>query len=157
MSTAFHPQTDGQTERMNQVLKAYLRSFIAQDQDDWADLLLMAEFAYNNSAAAATGMTPFFANMGYHLAANDPRSTEAMHPASEVYAHWIKDAITRARSALEEARARMVKYANRIRKEALIYEVGDAVMLSTKNLKIKRPSRKLDHKFIGPFRVEKVV
>ena len=157
MSTAFHPQTDGQTERMNQVLEAYLRSFIAQDQDDWADLLPMAEFAYNNSAATATGMTPFFANMGYHPAANDPRTTEAMHPASEVYSHWIQDAITRARSALEEARVRMVKYADRTRKEAPAYEVGDAVMLSTKNLKIKRPSRKLDHKYIGPFRVEKVV
>ena len=51
----------------------------------------MAEFAHNNSTAAATGMTPFYVNYGYHLVANDPRSTEVMRPASEVYAHWYGD------------------------------------------------------------------
>ena len=49
MSTAFHPQTDGQTERVNQVIEAYLRPFLNQEQDDWVDLLPMAEHAYNNS------------------------------------------------------------------------------------------------------------
>ena len=62
MSTAFHPQTDGQTERVNQVIEAYLRPFLNQKQDDWVDLLPMAEHAYNNSVTSATGMTPFYAN-----------------------------------------------------------------------------------------------
>jgi len=49
MSTAFHPQTDGQTERLNQTIKIYLRAFVDKEQDDWVRLLPMAEFAYNNS------------------------------------------------------------------------------------------------------------
>jgi len=66
MSTAYHPQTDGQTERTNQVLEGYLRNFVNYDQDDWYQLLPLAEFAYNNSATNAHGMSPFFANYGYH-------------------------------------------------------------------------------------------
>jgi hypothetical protein len=61
---------------MNRVLEAYLQSFIGQDQNYWADLLPMAEFAYNKSAASATGMTLFYAIYGWRPAANDPRSTK---------------------------------------------------------------------------------
>jgi hypothetical protein len=59
MSTSFHPQTDGQTERINQTIEAYLRSFINYEMDNWVGLLPMAEFAYNNSVTQATGMLPF--------------------------------------------------------------------------------------------------
>jgi hypothetical protein len=64
MTTSFHPQTDGQTERINQTIEAYLRSFINYEMDNWVGLLPMAEFAYNNSVTQATGMSPFFANYG---------------------------------------------------------------------------------------------
>ena len=72
MSMAFHPQTDGQTERVNQVIKAYLRPYINQDQDDWEDLLPMAEHAYNNSITSATSLTPFYANYGRHPESQNP-------------------------------------------------------------------------------------
>jgi len=65
MSTAYHPQTDGQTER-NQVLEGYLRTFVNSHQKDWYQLLPLAEHAYNNSATNAHKMTPFFANYGFH-------------------------------------------------------------------------------------------
>ncbi|SJL06733.1 uncharacterized protein ARMOST_10075 [Armillaria ostoyae] len=58
-STAFHPQTDGQTECINQEVKKYLQIFINHQQDDWADWLLLAEFAHNNWAHLATGRSPF--------------------------------------------------------------------------------------------------
>ena len=67
MSTVNHPQTDGQMERTNQVLEGYLRNFVNYDQDDLYQLLPLAEFAYNNSVTNAHGMSPFFANYGYHL------------------------------------------------------------------------------------------
>lgn len=70
LSTAFHPQTDGQTERQNQTLEQYLRSYINYEQDIWVYWLPMAEFAYNNSVQKSTGMTPFFAMSGYHPTAN---------------------------------------------------------------------------------------
>jgi transposase InsO family protein len=64
MSTSFHPQTDGQIERINQTIEAYLRSFINYEMDNWVGLLPMAEFAYNNSITQATGISPFYANYG---------------------------------------------------------------------------------------------
>jgi len=68
LSTAFHPQTDGQTERMNAVMEQYLRSYVNYLQDDWADCLPIAEFASNNHTSETTAVSPFFANLGY-----DPR------------------------------------------------------------------------------------
>ncbi len=64
--TAFHPQTDGQTERQNSTMEAYLRAFVNWEQDDWARLLPMAEFAYNNAKNANISHTPFEFNGGYH-------------------------------------------------------------------------------------------
>ena len=66
LSTAYHPETDGQTERLNQILEQYLRIYVDYLQDDWALLLPLAEFAYNNAEHAATNITPFFANKGFH-------------------------------------------------------------------------------------------
>ena len=66
LSTAFHPQTDGQTERQNSTMEAYLQAFVNFEHNNWARLLLMAEFAYNNAKNASTGFTPFELNCGYH-------------------------------------------------------------------------------------------
>ena len=66
MSTAFHPQNNGQTERVNQVIDVDLRPYINQEQDDWVDLLPMAEHAYSNLVTSATGMTAFYTNYGSH-------------------------------------------------------------------------------------------
>jgi hypothetical protein len=66
LSTAFHPETDGQTERVNQSLKQYLRMFCNYEQDNWRDLLPLAEYAYNNSTTSTTELSPFYANYGFH-------------------------------------------------------------------------------------------
>ena len=63
---AYHPETDGQTEQVNQILKQYLRVFINYQQDDWKHLLPLAEFTYNNTQHSATSVTPFFTNKGFH-------------------------------------------------------------------------------------------
>jgi hypothetical protein len=63
-STAYHPQTDGQTERMNREIEKYLRMYISYHQDDWEEWLNTGEFAYNNGTHAATGFTPFYLNKG---------------------------------------------------------------------------------------------
>jgi hypothetical protein len=87
MSTAFHHQTDGQTQRLNQTIEAYLRSFVNHEQNDWVSLLPMAEFAYNNSVTMATGQSPFYSNYGFHPTATNPTGAENFNPASKVYAH----------------------------------------------------------------------
>jgi hypothetical protein len=66
LSTAFHPQTDGQTERVNPILEQYLRGYCNYQQDDWAELLSMAEFAYNNTVSGTTGVFPFFGDYHCH-------------------------------------------------------------------------------------------
>jgi len=157
MSTAFHPQTDGQTERLNQTIEAYLRSFVAKEQDNWAALLPMAEFAYNNSVTVGNGMTPFFANYGYHPAAIDPPREEPLNPASTVYAHWMQTIHEDARQGIEDAQERMRRYADPTRKKPPAYQVGDLVMLNGRNIRTRRPTKKLDHKNHGPFQVEKIV
>ena len=157
MSTAFHPQTDGQTERTNQVIEAYLRSFVNKEQSDWVELLPMAEYAYNNSMTTATGLTPFYANYGFHPETTAPRRTEVKNPASLAYAHWMTGTIEQNRKALEATRERMSLHANKRRADNPTYRVGDLVMLSSRTIKTKRPSKKLDHKFHGPFQVERVV
>lgn len=75
MSTAYHPETDGQTERFNAVMEQYLRSYVSYQQDDWTKWLPMAEFAANNHMSASTQATPFMSNYGFH-----PRFTVTIKP-----------------------------------------------------------------------------
>ena len=86
-SMAFHLQTDGQTERVNQSLEQYLRQYYNYEQDNWYDLLPLAEYAFNNSATTATQMSPFFANYGFHPRTNWPVEKESKNPASRNFAH----------------------------------------------------------------------
>lgn len=90
-STAYHPQTDGQTERTNQTLETYIRHFISYRQDDWADWLPMAEFLFNNATLASTKLTPFFSWQGFHPRANSfsipskvPRADEFISQLEDV-------------------------------------------------------------------------
>jgi len=157
MSTAFQLQTHGQTERMNQVLEAYVCSFCDYDQSNWSELLAYAEFAYNNSVSATTGISPFYANYGYH-----PRSiwgieVTAKNLTSRNYVGWIKEVHDHCREALDKARERMGKYYDRRRNEAPPFKVGDWVLLDLRNVKSRCPTKKFDHKFEGPFKVIKAV
>ena len=65
-TSGYHPKGDGQTERMNQTLEQYLQVYCNHQQDNWSDLLPITEFAYNNAPNTTTGISPFFANKGYH-------------------------------------------------------------------------------------------
>ena len=66
LSTAYHLQTDGQTERINQEIGTFLRHYVNYKQDDWMEWLAMAEFTYNDKKHAATGKIPFELNFGRH-------------------------------------------------------------------------------------------
>ena len=79
LSTAYHPQTDGATERMNQTVETFLRTYIDFDQRNWVRLLPIAEFVFNNRDAASTGVSPFFLSHGYH--AKILETDEELHAA----------------------------------------------------------------------------
>jgi hypothetical protein len=66
LSTAYYPETDGATKRLNQTLKQYLRHFVNYQQDNWIKLLLIAQLAYNATATLTTGISPFYANYGFN-------------------------------------------------------------------------------------------
>ena len=66
LSTAFHPQTDEQTEWVNAVVEQHLRAYVTYLQDDWVDSVFLAEFAGNNQVSDTSLLLPFFANLGCH-------------------------------------------------------------------------------------------
>ena len=155
LGTAFHPQTDGQTERQNQTLEQYLRIFCCFEQDDWAIWLSSAEFAYNDSVHSTTGFTPFYAYTGRHPHEGEwPKeaSDAATAPqAMDVVAQVLSIQRT-MKARLEDARAYQAKYYNK-RRKPLTLRVGQKVMLSSRNIKTIRPSKKLDNRYLGPYEV----
>jgi len=160
LSTAFHPQTDGQMERVNQELKQYLRMFINHRQEQWPEWLGTAEFAYNNKAYSSTRTSPFKANYR-----QDPRigfegRKKGKYAGAEKFIKKMKEIQEEAKAVLGKAQADMKKYANKKRSDVEKYKVGDLVMLSTKDLKyqmIRRRTEKLTERFVGPYKVKKVV
>ena len=105
LSTSFYPQTDGQTERTNQTLEQYLRIFSNHPQDNWVELLPMAQFAYNSSKSSTTGRTPFYANYGY-----EPTAYRETAPTANG-SHGINEKATRK---VEELRSLHDKLRERI-------------------------------------------
>ena len=156
-STAFHPQTDGQTESVNQSLEQYLRQYCNYEQDNWNDLLPLAEYTYNNSVTTATQMSPFFANYGFNPRTNWPVEKESKNPASRDYAHWMESVHELCVKRHEETRERMGEYYDRSRQEVPPYSVGVLVMLNGKNTRTRRAAKKLDAKLFGPFKVVRLV
>ena len=158
LSTVFHPQTDGQTERMNQEVEQYLRFFIEHRQKDWLEWLAMAEFAINNKVHTATKTSPFMANYRKELRmGGDIRRKGKVESATE-FAEKMKRISKEAEAALRKIQEEMKRYTDRGRKEAENWKKGDRVLLSTKDLVFKeRPSKKLMERYVGPYTIEEVV
>ncbi len=155
MSTAHHPQTDGQTERANRSLKDMLRCYVNSKQNDWDEYLAPLEFAYNNAQQSSTGHSPFFLNHGRHPCANwsiRPTATSQV-PAALEFVDKIEEAVQQAQAAIQRAQASQSHYANRRRRD-LSFQVGEEVMLSTANLpKVTG----LQPRWVGPFKIKKVI
>lgn len=152
LSTAYHPQTDGQTERVNQTMETYLRIYCNEQQDDWVSLLPMAQMAYNNKLSEATGVTPFFANHGRHPNLFT-RSFDCNIQTESAIASvsQLKEIHEKSLENIAKAQSRAVSYTNKRRKTAPLLEKGDKVCLLTKNLRTRRPTKKLDKVKVGPF------
>jgi len=153
LSTAYHPETNGQTERTNQTLEQYLRSFVNYRQNDWHDLLPFAEFTFNNSIHTSTKQTPFYSNYGYHPKSDFLASTVSVVPAAEDRINALHEIQVQLQVQLSRAKADYKKFADRHRSPAPCYTVNDKVWLSRQNLATSRPSSKLDHRFLGPFKI----
>ena len=156
-STAYHAQTDGQSERANRTLEEVLRHFVSPRQDDWDKHLDLAEFAVNDSVSPSTGYTPFYLAYGEHPLSPIDVAAEVVVPAAQSFTQHMAEALHHARSKLQEAQLRQAQQANKHRREVQ-FQAGDKVRLSTANLRLPSSmSKKLTPKYVGPFVVEKPV
>ena len=153
LSTAYHPQTDGQTERVNQVLEQYLRCFVNYEQTNWISLLPLAQFSYNNTLHSTTQTTPFFANQGWHPRFEITSPTQPVNPAAEARAQELHNLHKELIALLKQAQEQQKEQADRLRTPAPSFEVGDQVWLLRKNIKTTRPCNKLDYRKLGPFKI----
>jgi hypothetical protein len=157
-STAYHPQTDGQTERLNQELEQYLRLFVNERQDNWDELLPLGEFAYNNHVHASTQHSPFMLDTGRNPRMGfEPNSEPSRKEAVNEFIDRMKSALEEARSALTKAKDDMARYYNRKRTPTPTYNPGDKVFLDATDIKTTRPSQKLSHRYLGPYSVDRRV
>ena len=154
LSTARHPQTNGQAERANAILQQYLRCYVSRRQTDWPKFLALAEFAYNNSVNVSTGMTPFLANYGGHPK-SFPRGEDRgpSVPAAENFAEEMLQLHEQLKSTLDRAKEAYKRASDQHRREGEAIRVGDRVWLSSRGLPTRSRCRKLEHRRLGPFQV----
>jgi transposase InsO family protein len=152
-TTAFHPQADGQTERVNQVLEQFLRMFTTRRQDDWAELLPLAEFAYNNASHSATGFSPFYATYGYHPSFSFMTPTSSTVPAAEDRVLLLQQVHEELKTMIQMAGEQAKRMYDKTVKMQPTFQVGDKVLLQHDNIATTAPSKKLSSKFLGPFSV----
>lgn len=152
-STPYHPQTDGQTERVNQEMEQFIRLFVSERQDDWSELLSQAEFAYNNHVHSATQQTPFMLDTGQHPRMGFEARVSTRNETAKEFVDRMQQATEEARSALIKAKEEMARYYNQRRSPAPEFKPGDKVYLDSSNISTTRPSKKLSHRRLGPFPV----
>jgi len=160
LSTAFHPQTDGQTERVNQKLEQYLRMFIDHRQEQWPEWLGTAEFAYNNKVHSSTRTSPFKVNYGQDSRMGFEGRKKRKYEGAEKFIKKMKEIQEEVKAVLGKTQKEMKRYTDKRRAEVDDYKVGDLVMLSTKDLEyqmVGRRTEKLMERFIGPYKIKKII
>jgi hypothetical protein len=152
-TSGYHPQADGQTERVNQTLEQYLRTFCNFQQDNWSSLLPLAEFAYNNAPNETTGISPFFANKGYH-----PNLT--VHPERDMASARARDFAVdlgelheNLKLHIQAAQKRYQKAADNRRIPPPEFKIGQYVFVKARFFQTTRPSKKLAEKNFGPYEI----
>ncbi|KAF8748302.1 hypothetical protein RHS01_10955, partial [Rhizoctonia solani] len=147
-SLAYHPESDGQTERVNQFIEFYLRSYVTADHSDWATWLPLAEYAYNNARHSATGKTPFELVYGRNPVMN-PSNVPANVPEADHVAETLAQEWKEAEAALQMTKEKMAG----LKGTTPEYSIGKKVWLDGKNVELRTNSNKLDPRRLGPFEI----
>ena len=159
-STAYHPQTQGVVERMNAVVGQMLRCTIGDEKGkNWDSLLPSIELTINSLPNSSTGYSPFYLNYGYHPTV----PIELLKGDEEVKNEAIDNFVVRVQKTWESAKKNLLQSVQRqakyydMKHRELEYDVGELVLLSSRNLSFKGVPVKLQKKFVGPFEiVEKI-
>ena len=152
-SMVYHPQTQGQVENNNKWMETYLQMFCSHHQDDWVDLLLMAEFVYNNHHHPLIDTTLFFANYGYHPTLTDVLSA-AQPDEPDKQIQRICDTQEECKCAIEQSQEISKQAYDKWKGENPGFKVGDLVWLEATNLATDEPSLKLVSKHHRPFEIK---
>ena len=152
-TSGYHPEGDGQTECMNQTPKQYLCIYCNYQQDNWSELLPLAEFVYNNAPSATTSVSPFFANKGYY-----PNIT--VHPKHDIASSWAHNFAvdldklqSTFKAEISTAQQHYQKSADAWHSPAPDFKVGDKVFVKAQFFRTTRPSKKLSEKYLGPYEI----
>ena len=152
-TAGYNPQADGQSERANQTLEQYLRHYCSYQQDNWSELLPLAEFAYNNAPNASTGVSPFFANKGYHPALDIHPERDVASLRAREYATNLQELHIYLADSIKLAQESYQVASDRHRIPPPPFNPGEEVFVLSKHIKTTRPSRKLAEPYLGPFKI----
>src|SRR5215475_1887399 len=152
-TSGYHPEGDGQTERLNQTLEQYVRVYCNYQQDDWFRLLPLAEFAYNNAPNATTGISPFFANKGYHPNLDIRLDQDLTSSRAQEFVVDLDELHHELRQVIAEAQERYQKSADIRRMPTPDFKIGDEAFVLAKFIRSSRPSKKLSEKYYGPYEI----
>jgi len=133
LSTVYHPQTDGQTERINQEIGMFLRHYVNYQQNDWTEWLAMAEFAYNDKKHVTTGKTPLELNFGRHPWKGD-LIVQTELPQVEEFTKKLQESWKQATQAMEESQRNIKRQFDKRRRSSQGLKVGEHMWLENKNI-----------------------
>lgn len=156
LTSGFHPQTNGQTERANQDLETALRCVTASNPSTWSTFLPWIEYAHNSLVSSATGLSPFQASLGYQPPLFPSEEVDLAVPSVQHHLQRCQRVWKKTRAALLRSTAKTKAAADKRRSPAPQYQPGQSVWLSSKNIPLKTDSRKLSPRFLGPFKIAKV-
>ena len=131
-TSGYHPEGDRQMECTNQVLEQYLQVYMNYQQDDWATLLPMAEFTYNNATNVTTGVSPFFANKGYHPEFTMDPQAETSSAKVQTFVADLEHIQAELKESIAQAQERYRRNADKHRAEAPELEIGNQAYVKAK-------------------------
>ncbi len=153
LTSGYHPQLNGQTERLNQEVIRFLRSYCQRQQSDWSRYLLWAEYAQNSLMKPATGMTLFKCILGFQPPLFPWSGEPTELPSVTDWLQHSEEVWDRAHTHLLHAVRCQEQQANRHRRPNPEYTPGQWVWLSTKDLRLRLPCKKLSPRYVGPFKI----